>query len=59
LQIAANTLGCLYTQLRKKSCNVYPSDMRIKVPATGFYTFAARSDVAPMRDIQDLLFTGA
>jgi Uma2 family endonuclease len=37
--IAANTLGSLYTQLRKKACIVYPSDMRIKVPATGLYTY--------------------
>ena len=30
---------CLLTILRGKSCTVYPSDLRLKVEATGLYTY--------------------
>lgn len=33
--IAANIIGELNLQLRAKPCEVYPSDMRVKVTATG------------------------
>jgi Uma2 family endonuclease len=37
--IAGNIVGELNQQLRGKPCEVYPSDMRVKVTATGLYTY--------------------
>ncbi len=37
--ITGNVLGELRAQLRHRPCEVYPSDMRVKIPATGLYTY--------------------
>lgn len=37
--IAGNVFARLHTQLRQRQCTVYPSDMRLKVSATGLYTY--------------------
>ena len=37
--ILANILTALNVQLRKRPCRVYPSDMRLKIPQTGLYTY--------------------
>jgi Uma2 family endonuclease len=37
--IVTNILASLHQQLRKRNCEVYPSDMRVKVPSTGRYTY--------------------
>jgi Uma2 family endonuclease len=37
--ITGNIYGELYIQLKNRSCNVYPSDMRLKVSGTGLYTY--------------------
>jgi|ERR1044071_1610659 Uma2 family endonuclease len=37
--ITANIIRILGNQLLKRPCNVYPSDMRVKVSATGKYTY--------------------
>lgn len=37
--IAGNTFASLHAQLRRRTCNVYPSDMRIKISQTGLYTY--------------------
>jgi len=37
--IAGNTIAALHSQLRRKPCRVYPSDMRIKVLRTGLNTY--------------------
>jgi len=37
--IETNVIIALGSQLRGKSCKVYPSDMRVKVPATDLYTY--------------------
>ncbi len=37
--ITANVIRELGTQLRHKPCEVYPSDMRVKVSSTGLYTY--------------------
>lgn len=37
--LVANVVGELRNALRKKPCEVYPSDMRAKIPATGLYTY--------------------
>lgn len=38
-RIAGSTYATLYNQLRQRKCNVYPSDMRVKMPQTGLYTY--------------------
>lgn len=37
--IVVSTLVELYVQLRNRTCEVYPSDMRVKVSAAGLYTY--------------------
>jgi Uma2 family endonuclease len=37
--ITANTLATLHTQLRKRPCKVYATDMRVQVSKTGLYTY--------------------
>ncbi len=37
--IVASILARLYMQLLKQPCEVYPSDMRVKVSASGLYTY--------------------
>lgn len=37
--IASHVTGELYIQLRARSCEVYSSDMRVKVSPTGAYTY--------------------
>jgi Uma2 family endonuclease len=37
--VAANILASLHGQLRKRPCEVYSSDMRVKVSPTGLYTY--------------------
>ena len=37
--IVANIVGELRAALRPSLCKVYPSDMRVKIPATGLYTY--------------------
>lgn len=37
--ILTNILTSLNTQLRQRPCKVYPSDMRLKIPKTGLYTY--------------------
>ena len=37
--IVANLIGNLHAQLRGKSCRVYPGDLRVKIEATGLYTY--------------------
>ena len=37
--IAMNVGSGLHDQLRRRSCEVYPSDMRVRVNATGLYTY--------------------
>ena len=37
--IVANTLFSLMSQLRKRPCRVYPSDMRLKIERTTLYTY--------------------
>lgn len=37
--ITGNIFASLHSQLRGKGCEVYTSDMRLKIPATGTYTY--------------------
>jgi Uma2 family endonuclease len=38
-RIVTNLVVSLGTQLRGRPCDVYSSDMRVKIPATGLYTY--------------------
>lgn len=38
-RIAGSTYAALYTQLRRRNCTVYPSDMRVKAIQPGVYTY--------------------
>jgi Uma2 family endonuclease len=37
--VAGNVLASLHTQLRNRPCEIYPSDMRVKVSPTGLFTY--------------------
>lgn len=37
--IAGNVVGLLHSQLRQRPCEVYPSNMRVKITPTGLYTY--------------------
>lgn len=37
--VAGNVFAALHLQLRKRPCEIYPSDMRVKVSPTGLYTY--------------------
>lgn len=37
--ISTNIIASLAQQLKKRPCEVYPSDMRVRVPATNLYTY--------------------
>ena len=37
--VAGNVFATLHAQLRKRPCEIYPSDMRVKVSPTGLYTY--------------------
>jgi Uma2 family endonuclease len=37
--IVTNLVGELWSQLRKSGCNVYSSDLRVRVSQTGLYTY--------------------
>ena len=51
--LAANLLGLLYLQFRGRRCVVYPSDMRVFIPATGLYTYPDVSAVCGDRRFAD------
>ncbi len=37
--IVANIIAALHGQLRKRPCEVYPGDMRVKIESTGLFTY--------------------
>ncbi|MBA3869526.1 MAG: Uma2 family endonuclease [Anaerolineae bacterium] len=51
--IVGSTIASLYTQLRKKPCQIYPSDMRVRIPATGLYTYPDISVVCGTPEFED------
>jgi Uma2 family endonuclease len=52
-QICFNVGGILYGQLSQKPCQGYPSDMRVKVQATGLYTYPDLSVVCGDSQLAD------
>lgn len=51
--ITANLVAALHGQLRGRTCRVYPSDMRVKIPATGLYTYPDVSVVCGRPQFED------
>lgn len=37
--VAGNVFAALHLQLRKRPCEIYPNDMRVKASPTGLYTY--------------------
>lgn len=52
-EIVANVLGELRTRLRQARCKVCASDLRIKIPATGLYTYPDASVVCGRPELED------
>lgn len=52
-KIVVNTLSALRPQLRRRPCEIYPSDMRVKVAATGLYTYPDISLVCGQIQVED------
>ncbi len=51
--ICTSTSFTLYGQLRRRSCKVYQSDMRVRVKATGIYTYPDLSIVCGEAQFMD------
>jgi Uma2 family endonuclease len=52
-RIAGSTYAALYAQLRRRNCNIYPSDMRVKMVQTGLYTYPDISIVCGNEQYED------
>jgi Uma2 family endonuclease len=51
--ITGNAYASLHSQLRKRPCVVYPSDMRVKISRTGLYTYPDISVVCGEPQFED------
>lgn len=51
--ISMNLLASLHAQLRGSPCEVYPSDMRVRIPATGLYTYPDGTVVCETPQLED------
>ncbi len=51
--VMGSALSALYGQLRKRPCQIYPSDMRVRIPATGLYTYPDISVVCGTTEFED------
>jgi Uma2 family endonuclease len=51
--IVANVVGELRAALRHRPCEVYPSDMRLKVPAAGTYSYPDASALCGSAEFED------
>jgi Uma2 family endonuclease len=51
--IVVNVVGELRNLLRKGTCEVYPSDLRVHVPLTGLYTYPDASVVCGRPELTD------
>ena len=51
--LAGNTFASLHSQLRRRPCNIYPSDMRVKVSPMGLYTYPDISVVCGAAQFED------
>jgi Uma2 family endonuclease len=51
--IITNVVRELSTQLKKQPCEVYPSDMRVRIPRTGLYTYPDVTVVCGKPEFED------
>jgi Uma2 family endonuclease len=51
--IAGNVLAALHTQLKGGDCQVYPSDLRLKVPQIPYYTYPDVTVVCGEPQVED------
>ena len=51
--IVTNLVISLGTQMRGRPCNVFSSDMRVKVPATGLYTYPDIAALCGAPELED------
>jgi Uma2 family endonuclease len=51
--IVANVIAALHGQLRRRSCTVYPSDLRVHVPGVKYYTYPDVSVACDPLDFAD------
>lgn len=51
--IVGSTYASLYAQTRKRPCNIYMSDMRVRVKGTSFYTYPDISAVCGNAEFED------
>ena len=51
--VVGSTYAALYIQLRKRPCQIYPSDMRVRIPSTGLYTYPDISIVCGIPEFED------
>jgi len=51
--IVGNTLAALHSQLRQRPCQVYPSDMRVKVKPAKLYTYPDLSVICGQPQLED------
>jgi Uma2 family endonuclease len=51
--VVGSTLAALYVQLRKRPCQIYTSDMRVRIPAKGLYTYPDISVVCGTPEFED------
>jgi Uma2 family endonuclease len=51
--IVTNIVGALWSALRDRPCEVYPSDMRVKVEATGSYAYPGVTLVCGPPSLED------
>ena len=51
--IITNVLAEIGSQLKKRKCDIYPSDMRVKVSNTGLYTYPDVTVVCGKPEFED------
>ena len=51
--VAGNVFASLHSQLRRRSCSVFPSDMRVKIAAMGLYTYPDISALCGATQFED------
>ncbi len=51
--VVGSTYAALYVQLRKRPCQIYPSDMRVRIPSTGLYTYPDISVICGTPEFED------
>lgn len=51
--LVGNVIGLLWGALRSRPCQTYPSDMRVRTPATGLYTYPDVTVVCGRPELED------